>query len=183
MENESIEKDTQEAGYKAIKQKTAVFFVNFVGVLFGFLVLALTAVKAEDFKDVLFELQICFFVSIVFLFLCIILCFFIIIDFNLIEPLFNFIIDPHIKRGSLFSKHIIRFTDPFYFDFLINCVYICFCFGLLFVSLVVVLMVFKSLLWVVVFLISIIILFVFILRVFKIYFMKRVRDRKAIKKK
>ncbi len=79
-------------------KRNAVFVVNFVGVLLGVLVLALSVVKYEDFTDILFYIQIGFFISVFFLFLSIFFGFLIYLNLQLFDP---------------FIGSLIGFTFPF----------------------------------------------------------------------
>jgi hypothetical protein len=115
--------------------------VNYVGVLFGLLVLALTIIKPVDFEGVFFYLQVEFFLAFYFLLMSIVIGFWFILGmpldlWNRLKVLFR-IKYPH-------HEDFISIRSPSWRYLLLNLMYIFFGLGLIFVALIVFLMVFKS---------------------------------------
>jgi hypothetical protein len=145
-------------------RRNAAFIINFVGVLLGVLVLALSVVKYDDFKDNLLYLQIGFFLSVFFLFLSILFGFLIILNLQLYDLFVGSLIGFTFPFDSkLASDWVLLIGKPTFYNLLINCMYFFFGVGLLFVALIIVLMIFKSLLWDLIFLILIFSVFSFAL--------------------
>lgn len=130
------------------KQSSVV--VNYVGVLFGLLVLALTTVKPDDYEGVFIYLQFEYFLAVYFLLMSIVIGFWFILNMPLniwnlfkctIKGRFRYIF----KNDYIYDPEIIRVFSIRWKQLLLMFMYGFFLCGLVVVASIIVLMVFKSL--------------------------------------
>lgn len=127
-----------------IENEKSVVIVNYVGVLFGLLVLALTAVKPNDFKDVFLYLQFEYSLAVYFLLMSIVIGFWFILGITL--DIWNRImVIFRIKGHYPYYPEYTRVLYPRWTYNLLNLMYWFFWAGIIVVASIIVLMVSKSL--------------------------------------